>query len=138
MAPFMTRTVLLRHTLPDGSWHYDWMVERPVRDEHRLVTFRTRERVDRADEIEFDAERISDHRAAYLDFEGELSGGRGRVERVAAGNARDLFDGDEFRVLVDFGDGWRRVTASVVPGGRDCDSVEPRRNRLRVTARAID
>lgn len=30
--------------------------------------------------------RLSDHRRVYLDFEGELSGHRGRVTRVAAGD----------------------------------------------------
>lgn len=31
------------------------------------------------------AERIGEHRRAYLDYEGELSGGRGRVRRVDCG-----------------------------------------------------
>jgi hypothetical protein len=32
--------------------------------------------------------RLKDHRRAYLDYEGELSGRRGRVERVAIGTCR--------------------------------------------------
>jgi hypothetical protein len=31
------------------------------------------------------AERLPDHRLAYLDFEGPIAGGRGTVRRVAAG-----------------------------------------------------
>lgn len=36
------------------------------------------------------AERITDHRVAYLEFEGELSGGRGAVRRVERGEALDV------------------------------------------------
>jgi hypothetical protein len=32
--------------------------------------------------------RLKDHRRIYLDFEGELTGGRGMVRRVAAGTCR--------------------------------------------------
>ncbi len=91
----MMRTVVLEHTLPDGSRHFDWMVERPDHGrggeeggsggEHRLATWRTSCRPDRA--AGFEGEQIGDHRAFYLDFEGELTGGRGRVERVASGRA---------------------------------------------------
>jgi len=31
------------------------------------------------------AERLADHRLAYLNYEGEISGGRGRVSRVEQG-----------------------------------------------------
>ena len=58
------------------------MIERPGdAGEHRLVTFRTT-----ADPLEardgFSAVCIADHRAAYLEFEGDIGGGRGRVRRV--------------------------------------------------------
>jgi hypothetical protein len=32
------------------------------------------------------AERLADHRLAYLDYDGEISGGRGRVSRVEEGH----------------------------------------------------
>jgi len=87
----ITRTVLLRHTLPDGSWHHDWLIERPGgaggADERRLIAFRVRPRIDREGVEAFPAERIADHRAVYLEYEGPISGGRGAVERVAAGEA---------------------------------------------------
>lgn len=88
--PLHARWVLLRHTLADGSWHHDWMLERarPAAqdddpDEHRLLTFRT---VAIPGQVSaWTGEKIHDHRARYLQYEGPLSGERGRVDRVAAG-----------------------------------------------------
>jgi hypothetical protein len=91
------RTVLLRHTLPDGSHHFDWMIEAPVARERRLVTFRadsaailphpphspTPER--KSPPAALFLTSIGDHRAAYLDYEGAIAGGRGVVERVGRG-----------------------------------------------------
>ncbi len=85
----MSRFVLLRHDCPDGSWHYDWMIERqdPDRDPDRpLMTFRTT--VGPTDARSFQAERIDDHRSVYLAFEGDLTGGRGSVTRIVGGEAR--------------------------------------------------
>lgn len=82
----MTRAVVLEHTLPDGSRHFDWMIERlEPGTERRLCTWRTEHRPDVAGR--FRGERIGDHRAAYLEFEGELSENRGRVVRLASGAA---------------------------------------------------
>ena len=88
------RTVLLRHSTPDGASHLDWMIE-PLGgasdddpDARCLTTFRIeREPDDVVTSVRgFDAARLPDHRAVYLDvFEHELSGGRGRVVRVASG-----------------------------------------------------
>ncbi len=85
----MTPCVLLLHDEPDGGWHFDWMLARwpEVEDERGpgpLITFRTHVRPDE-DVHGFDAERVADHRAAYLMREGEVSGGRGQVRRVARG-----------------------------------------------------
>lgn len=90
--------VLLLHEMPDGSSHFDWMVERaaaegvPAPDDRVLVTYRVNERIDDAACRGFLAERLADHRARYLDYEGEVLGregeaGRGRVRRVALGTA---------------------------------------------------
>lgn len=80
-----TRSVLLRHDLPDGTWHYDWLID-PVGEgqpqERNLIAFRVRLRPDRTDS--FDAERLADHRREYLSYEGPLSGERGNVRREAA------------------------------------------------------
>ncbi|MEL6330585.1 MAG: hypothetical protein AAFR38_13080 [Planctomycetota bacterium] len=75
-------SVLLEHALPDGTRHLDWMLERASNAERRLVTFRLESGLDPCEEPVFEAERIGDHRAAYLEFEGEVSGGRGVVRRV--------------------------------------------------------
>jgi len=39
--------------------------------------------------------RLADHRTAYLDYEGPVSGGRGRVEREAGGDCEVLCATDE-------------------------------------------
>lgn len=86
----MGRMVLLRHDLPDGSHHYDWMLERE--NGRALLTFRVGVRLDEPGCTRFDATRLGDHRAAYLTYEGDVSGGRGRVTRVAAGTVEGLRD----------------------------------------------
>ncbi len=79
--------VLLRHTLADGSWHYDWMLERTgVSAEHRLLTIRlTSHPFLPSEPGRLAGEWLADHRAAYLGYEGPISDGRGRVDRVARG-----------------------------------------------------
>ncbi|MCL4742138.1 MAG: hypothetical protein KJZ54_08035 [Phycisphaerales bacterium] len=87
----MPRTVVLEHTLPDGSRHFDWLMEpgeaRPgARDEDRsLLAFRVSVRVDDPSVGSFRAEAMPAHRRLYLRYEGEIAGGRGRVLRVAEG-----------------------------------------------------
>lgn len=87
------RMVLLCHELPDGSWHFDWMIETPGQAEGPLRTLRVHERPDAADR--FTAELLPDHRRAYLDYEGPVSGGRGTVRRVASGIVERLALGPE-------------------------------------------
>lgn len=53
-------------------------------------------------------ERISDHRAAYLRYAGELDGGRGRVEQVDAGEVGVGRRGGDLEVAF-FGRGLRGV-----------------------------
>lgn len=76
-------TVLLRHELPDGSGHYDWLLECPGRE--GLITFRVSERIDLRECLGFGATRLGDHRRAYLTYEGPVPPGRGAVKRVAQG-----------------------------------------------------
>jgi hypothetical protein len=83
----MPRAVLLEHHTPDGSMHYDWMVQRPAfGDRSPLSTFRIWERIDLAQTTTFEAERLPDHRPEYLDLEGPLSGNRGEVRRLCRGD----------------------------------------------------
>lgn len=81
MPPRMTRSVLLEHTTPDEGRHLDWLIERPgVDDERRLIALRCAH--DPCTRAPIDAERIADHRARYLDYEGPIGGGRGTVRRL--------------------------------------------------------
>ena len=84
------RTVVLCHTLPDGSSHLDWMIEHPAPTEHRLITFRTPCRPDEIESHRCISRRLTDHRAHYLDYEGILTADRGSVERVATGSVLGL------------------------------------------------
>lgn len=95
----MARMVLLEHVLRSGERHFDWLLERPGEPEGPLLAFRVFERVDapRGEGVEggvYRAERMKDHRRVYLEFEGELTGGRGDVRRVAAGDVESLGEGD--------------------------------------------
>ncbi len=85
------RMVLLRHDLPDGSSHFDWMVE-PSDPGRGLVSFRVHTRIDHPEITRFEAERIGEHRRDYLSYEGPVSGGRGVVTRVANGDVTWLTD----------------------------------------------
>ena len=90
MAEDETRpTIQLRHELPDGSSHVDWMLARDPLGRAPLVTFRLPGRVDElapdADGGTMRAERIADHRPSYLTHEGPVSRGRGVVRRLRRG-----------------------------------------------------
>lgn len=99
----MGRLVLLRHDTPDGSYHFDLMLERLAGDD-RLMTFRLANRLslDRASRA--GAERLGEHRSAYLTYEGPVSGDRGLVRREWATNAELVEEsGDHVRVRVEGG-----------------------------------
>jgi hypothetical protein len=92
----MGAAVLLLHELPDGTSHYDWMIQPdgpPTSAPTGLISFRVSERIDLLGgggldgrgALWFGALRLPEHRAAYLDLEGEVAGGRGRVKRLARG-----------------------------------------------------
>lgn len=74
--------VVLHHTgvVPE---HYDLMVLLPGAE--KLLTWRILTPPETWGAAPPAAERIADHRVAYLTYEGEISGGRGQVKRVAAG-----------------------------------------------------
>lgn len=112
-------TVQLRHTLPDGSSHIDWLIAQDAAGERPLITFRLARplhrppttdespgvaAVESAAEEEtgqggergqsrrwaLDGERLPDHRPKYLAYEGPISNDRGHVVRIAAGRLHDL------------------------------------------------
>jgi len=97
------RFALLRHECPadyrDGP-HWDLMLERPgVVEEHRLATWSLaalpaewlallHREGPAAEPRSAECVALADHRAAYLDHEGPLSGDRGTVARWAGGECR--------------------------------------------------
>ena len=81
----MPRFVILRHETPAGyerGLHWDLMLEAG----EALRTWALAAEPAWGDPIEGDA--LPDHRLAYLDFEGEVSGGRGVVSRWDGGAFR--------------------------------------------------
>lgn len=91
MTAVIHTTVLLRHDLPDGSHHFDWLLDLAGDDSSPLTTFRLPEPLhELAPGAELSAVRIADHRRAYLDFEGPVSGDRGRVRQAARGVIRSM------------------------------------------------
>lgn len=79
--------------------HYDWMFE----SEGQLLTWATApmepgiESIQVNDSIVTCCEPLPPHRLAYLDYEGEVSGGRGSVTRLLAGRyAMKRFGDDIF------------------------------------------
>jgi len=80
--------VLLFHRTPDGADHFDWMIQRAGDGRSPLMTLRVRGRIDLGEVAGFMGEKLADHRADYLWHEGEVSGDRGAVSRVATGQLR--------------------------------------------------
>ncbi|VAX40121.1 hypothetical protein MNBD_PLANCTO03-1521 [hydrothermal vent metagenome] len=96
----MCRTVVLRHELPDGSHHFDWLFEPeetdPADPEARvLLTWRLPTPPPpphEAGSSTLAAIRLPLHRLLYLDYQGPIEGGRGSVQQVASGQAEILAD----------------------------------------------
>lgn len=81
----MPDTVVLEHTLADGTSHFDWLIERAP-GEARLLTFRLPVDPSAAPlGLSIEADLLPDHRRLYLSYEGPISGDRGVVRRVAQG-----------------------------------------------------
>jgi len=82
-------TVLLRHDVPDGSQHIDWMIARDPAGTGNLITFRLDQRVDalRSGQT-LEIERIADHRSRYLTYQGPISGSRGVVTQLRRGEVK--------------------------------------------------
>lgn len=84
------RFVVQRHAVRPGNVHFDFMIERSPGGP--LATFRLEGPLPPAGG-EVAGERSFDHRALYLEYEGQVSGGRGVVKIVARGELDDL-EGD--------------------------------------------
>jgi hypothetical protein len=84
-------TVLLRHDLPDGSSHVDWLIGRDPAGQQPLIAFRLAVRLDELQAGQTVAVRqLEDHRPLYLTYEGPISGDRGHVRRLASGRVGKL------------------------------------------------
>ena len=91
--------------------HWDWMFE----SSDGLLTWATPPLDPIALAIESHAEQLPHHRANYLDYEGSISGNRGRVERVAWGTYRNLRrSADQFEADLCFDDDSRCVSIEPV------------------------
>lgn len=125
----IARCVLMRHTLHDGSSHVDWLLERAAGDE-RLLTFRLAQRPDRVGPLV--AQQLPDHRRAYLEYEGEISGGRGHVVRLGSGECEVARPGpDTLHVRFRFRSGWYLAQGRLVAPDSwgfsvvDCEPPDP-------------
>ncbi len=78
--PMPNRFVILHHSVA-GSEHWDLMLEH----DDVLLTWQLAAEPVNVSSLPIMARRIEDHRKAYLDYQGAISGGRGHVSRVDAG-----------------------------------------------------
>ena len=69
----MPRFVVQQHFRDADDWHFDLMLE--CKD--ALVTFSTPVPPDETDRLPCVARQLPNHRLAYLEYQGEISGGRG-------------------------------------------------------------
>lgn len=111
----MPRFVLLYHDCPPGyerSSHWDFMLEAEgvlrtwalARLPRTWTSLRERTAqlatgcAPNAGTDSVDAQRLGDHRLAYLEYEGPLSAGRGQVRRI---------DGGTYTTRSESGEGWQ-------------------------------
>ena len=78
--------VILEHSV-NGGVHYDLMLEVPGQEKLRTLQLQAR-LLKPGDTCEF--KELEPHRRAYLEYEGEVSGGRGQVKRIERGSYEPL------------------------------------------------
>jgi hypothetical protein len=88
----MPRFVILEHDSPDGR-HWDFMLEAGP----SLATWAIAEPPDAEGPVA--ARWLADHRLDYLDYEGPISRGRGKVTRWDHGEYEEQSRSDEQRVV---------------------------------------
>ena len=128
-----TPTVQLRHDLPDGQWHVDWMLARDHDPGAELVTFRLENRLDGLPSgTLIPGTRLADHRRTYLQFEGPLSDDRGHVQRLAEGCiSKWVCHGDEWWINIRWNDGPSQIIRVRVDGASDDCQVYVAESSLR-------
>lgn len=97
----MPRFVLLEHRW--NGVHHDLMFER----DGALRTWAIEEALEGAKEVA--ARALPDHRIAYLEYEGPISGERGEVRRVDEGEYEEIAWGERRVVVRVAGQRWRGV-----------------------------
>lgn len=88
-APRTGRFALLRHETPPGyarPSHWDFLLER----EDALATWALLKLPRPGESVA--AERLPDHRVAYLEYEGPVRGDRGSLRRIDSGRYETLSD----------------------------------------------
>lgn len=110
----MPRFVVLRHEgAPGRELHWDLMLE-----EGDVLRTWALENEPGPGAMSCEAERLPDHRSLYLDYEGEVSGGRGTVTRLDAG-VYTPEQNDDRRVVVKLDGGRLRGTVTLAGSGDD-------------------
>ena len=104
----MPRFVILAHDHP--SPHWDFMLEA----EEVLRTWRLGRLPHPGTTLS--AEPLPDHRKAYLDYEGPVSGGRGTVARADAGNYC-ILESDPTAMVLRLDNGRNRMLATLLVNG---------------------
>jgi hypothetical protein len=87
----MLRYVILLHEMPANTarpTHFDLMLE-----QNGVLRTWAMTKLPPPGEI-LVAEQLADHRLAYLEYEGQISGDRGRVTRIAAGHFNLIAESD--------------------------------------------
>lgn len=77
--------MVLEHTEPAGGVHWDLLVARNTDPAAALWGLRCQQRPDGKPNLATQVEPMPDHHPAWLEREGQVSGGRGVVRRVARG-----------------------------------------------------
>jgi hypothetical protein len=93
-----TRFVILNHRVADGE-HWDLMIELPEAsgrgtDFHGLAAWQLADDPLERPREAIAATRLADHRLAYLEYEGPISGDRGQVRRVEEGSCEIIASGE--------------------------------------------
>jgi hypothetical protein len=109
----MFRFVVLLHEMPPGQTrptHWDFMLE------HGGVLWTWALSEEPTVGRRLAALRLADHRLAYLEYEGEVSGGRGAVTRWDAGHYERMHEEADDLVLRMSG---QRISGEVILSRRD-------------------
>ncbi len=93
----MSRFVVLEHDHPDVHWDLMLEIDSATESEYTLATWSLPPQPLPIREFQCSVDRLPDHRKRYLDYEGEVSGGRGFVRRIDTGTFERL---DERRFLL--------------------------------------